>query len=85
MLPYGLMRLELASDPVIDAAYEWLCRQRRHWPAAADIWDLRLHWQREKPWIQAALRRGGYRFSPMDRVSKANGETIHVDGGRHQA
>jgi hypothetical protein len=27
----------LASDAVLDAAYAWLCRRRRDWPASADI------------------------------------------------
>jgi hypothetical protein len=29
------MRTTLASDAVIDQAYQWLCHQRRHWHANA--------------------------------------------------
>lgn len=28
----------------VDAAHIWLCRQRAHYPANADIWHLRFHW-----------------------------------------
>lgn len=72
------MRVELASDNVINAAYAWLCDQRRHWPADCDVWDLRLRWCREKQRIQAAIQKGDYRFSPMSRVTKSDGEAIHV-------
>ncbi len=76
------MLRELASDRVIDAAYTWLCHQRRHWPANADIWDFRFRWETEKNTIQTSLGRGEYRFQPMSRVTKANGETIHVWSSR---
>ena len=32
---------QLVSDTVIDAEYDWLCRQRQHWPANCDVWSLR--------------------------------------------
>jgi hypothetical protein len=76
------MLAQLASDDVIDAAYAWLCRQRRDWPADTDIWDLRFRWCRDKQRIQAALQRGDYRFSPMSRVTKSNGEVVHVWSSR---
>ena len=71
-----------ASDEVISAAFRWLCQQRRHWPADADVWDLRLHWDRERPAIQEALRRGEYLFAPMARVTKAEGDVQHVWSSR---
>lgn len=72
----------LASDAVIDAAYAWLCRQRRDWPADTGIWDLRFRWCRDKQRIQAVLQRGDYPFSPMSRVTKSNGEVVHVWSSR---
>jgi hypothetical protein len=30
------LRAALVSDAVLDAAFAWLCRQRRDWPADAD-------------------------------------------------
>ncbi len=74
--------MQLVSDTVIDAAYAWVCRQRRDWPADTDIWDLRFRWGKNKPQIQSNLTRGVYRFSPMDRVTKANGEVVHVWSSR---
>jgi RNA-directed DNA polymerase len=29
---------QLASDDVLDSAYEWLCRRRRDYSANADVW-----------------------------------------------
>ena len=25
-------------------AYQWLCQQRKHYPANADVWSFRFHW-----------------------------------------
>jgi len=72
----------LASDAVIDRAYQWLCHQRRHWPAITDIWDCRFHWAVVKQDIQRLLRRGNYQFEPMSRVIKKCGEVIHVWSSR---
>jgi hypothetical protein len=72
------MLAELASDAVIDAAYAWLIRQRRDWPADTDIWHLRFGWTERKPRLQAELREGSYRFAPMERVTKSDGEIVHV-------
>ena len=76
------MLTELASDRVIDHAYDWLCRQRRDWPDRADVWDLRFHWDREKPRLKEALRTGRYRFSPLERVTNRNGENVSVWSAR---
>ena len=76
------MRATLASDTIIEQAYQWLRHQRRHWSANADVWDLRSHWHSEKRNIQQSLARGDYRFEPMTRVTKANGEVIHLWSAR---
>lgn len=76
------MLATLASDSVIDAAYKWLCHQRRHWPANSDVWSLRFDWETIKPALQQTLRRGDYRFEPMSRVTKANGEVVHIWSSR---
>ena len=49
------MHSTLASDAVIDTAYAWLCRQRRHWSADTDVWDLLIKWPTTKQNIQQAL------------------------------
>jgi hypothetical protein len=34
----------LVFDAVLDAAFPWLCRQRRDPPANADVWSFRRDW-----------------------------------------
>jgi hypothetical protein len=36
-----IMLTRLASDKVLDAAYDWLCHRRRKYPANNDVWTLR--------------------------------------------
>ena len=67
---------QLASDGVLDSAYEWLCRRRRDYSANADIWQFRRCWLREKEQIRSELRSGNYRFSLLSRVTLKDGEDI---------
>jgi RNA-directed DNA polymerase len=62
----------------IDEAYPWVCRQRRNHPDNADIWHLRLHWQTERRRILQSLEREEYYFSPLQRITKADGTLIHL-------
>ena len=48
----------------------------------ADVWDLSFYWSSVKHDIQQSLLRGQYRFAPMSRVRKANGEVIHIWSSR---
>ena len=36
-----MLMVQLTSDTVLDAAYDWLCRRRQEYPSHADIWDFR--------------------------------------------
>jgi RNA-directed DNA polymerase len=74
--------IRLDSDRVLDQAYEWLCRQRRRWPDAADIWSFRRDWPQEKARLQAELRKGSFRFSPQERVTRADGEVMDLWSAR---
>lgn len=60
------------------AAWEWLCRSRRDFPANADIWHLRFHGQRLLPEIIAAVASGQYRFSAMQGITRADGEALAI-------
>jgi hypothetical protein len=43
MISAGMAIIEqLASDDVLDCAYEWLCRRRRDYSADSDVWALRI-------------------------------------------
>lgn len=36
-----MLLARIASDAVLDDAYEWLCHRRRDYPADADVWSFR--------------------------------------------
>jgi RNA-directed DNA polymerase len=58
--------------------YQWLCRQRAHFPPRADIWHLRFHWPAEQTAITTALQQQTYRLNPLERTTKGNGDVIHL-------
>ncbi|WP_189520387.1 hypothetical protein [Halioglobus japonicus] len=68
----------IACDRTIDQAYTWLCNQRSRYPANADIWHLRFHWQTRRPALIAQLRSRDYQFRPQQRLLSANGKPIHL-------
>jgi hypothetical protein len=41
MQPPPLTIAGVANDAVLDRAFMWLCKQRKEWPAEADVWDFR--------------------------------------------
>jgi len=56
---------QIASDTVLDQAYQWLCKQRERLSHNNDVWELRRRWQNIKPELQQTLIEGEYRFSPL--------------------
>jgi hypothetical protein len=66
----------------LDSAFDWLCRQRRNYPANADVWHLRFHWSRERNHLLELIRNRRYQFSPWQMVQKADGEVIHLWSAR---
>ena len=62
----------------LDAAYQWLCQQRKHYPDNADIWSFRFGWYQHKHQLLKTINQGDYLFSPLKRLCKANGKTIHL-------
>ena len=40
----------------LNPAYSWVCKQRRDYPADADVWDLRRHWHTERLCLENELR-----------------------------
>ena len=62
---------QLASDDVLDRAYEWLCRRRRDYSANSDIWNFRRGWLLEKQ----ARRRQVRPFMSVRACSSGVGET----------
>ncbi len=77
-----MLMAQMISDAVLDAAYDWLCKRRRAYPDHADVWDFRRDWPTEKGRLQAALSAGDFRFSLLDRITKADGEEIDLWSAR---
>ena len=55
----------IASDNVLDAAYEWMCEKRAHHHLNSDVWQVRRWWEEKKPLLQQQLRAGTYRFREL--------------------
>jgi RNA-directed DNA polymerase len=72
----------LATDEVLDAAFAWVCRRRRDWPADADIWSFRRRWPDEKQRVKEALLTGRFRFALLQRVTKADGSEADLWSAR---
>ena len=65
------------SEHQVQLAYRWLCKQRLHFPANADIWSFRFNWHIIKPKLMQQVSSGHYVFSPLACIKKANGSIIH--------
>tara|TARA_R110000868_G_scaffold242490_2_gene498001 strand:- start:58 stop:1116 length:1059 start_codon:yes stop_codon:yes gene_type:complete len=50
---------------MMDAAYNWVCHQRRDSGHNNSIWDLRYNWASLKPQLQHQLRTGTYTLSAL--------------------
>ena len=72
------LRAQLTSNHVLEQAFCWLCRQRKHWPDDADVWHVRAQSCSVKQTLILELGNRTYRFDPMARITKANGQTLHV-------
>ncbi len=53
----------IASDSVIDTAYDWLCKRRHDYSHNDDVWDIRFRWSEFKAHLQETLLSGEYTFS----------------------
>ena len=73
---------QLASDDVLDMAYEWLCRRRRDYSANSDVWALRRDWARKKEQIKDELLSGNYRFSLLTRITLKDGDDADLWSAR---
>ncbi len=56
---------QIASDDVLDAAYQWMCEKRAHHHFNSDVWHLRRWWDEKKPLLQQQLRSGRYHFREL--------------------
>ena len=59
---------EITTDEVLEQAFQWLCQRRKKYSHNDDVWLVRYRWNDLKPWLQAELVAGRYRFSPLKRI-----------------
>lgn len=74
----SLSKSSVLSEHNVEQAYKGLCQQRKHFPPNSDVWHLRFHWEQEKHAIVKAIQNDDFYFKPLQRVTKANGEVIHL-------
>ncbi len=55
----------IATDEILDAAYQWLCAKRAHHHFNSDVWQVRQWWDEKKLLLQQQLRSGSYRFREL--------------------
>ena len=72
----------IKADPftpeAIDVAYVWRCKQRKNFTPDADIWHVRFHWNTIRCDLIKELRKQTYQLSPLSRVTKSDGRSIHL-------
>lgn len=61
---------QIASNEILEQAFEWLCCRRKEYSHNNDIWDLRRRWKEVKPELQADLTAGRYRLSAQQQIRK---------------
>ncbi len=54
-MPSELIK-KVASDAVIDSAYEWLCKRRSDYSHNDEVWDIRFRWSEFKPYLLCWFR-----------------------------
>lgn len=60
---------EIATDAVLDQAYQWICKSRKDAGHNNSVWDLRFNWDKIKITLIKELRDNSYHLSPLCRYS----------------
>ena len=63
--PFKKLIDRIASDEVLEAAYQWLCEKRTHYHFNGDVWQIRRWWTEKKADVQKLLLAGQYRFREL--------------------
>ena len=72
------MITELVSIKLIDEAFRWLCKQRKHFSDNSDVWGVRFHWNKIKPQLIDELVSNTFNFQPLQKIIKSSGEVIQL-------
>ena len=65
----------LATNEIINTAYDWVYAQRKNHSHNNSIWSLRANWAQLKPQLISQLLSGSYRLSPL-KSHTINGERV---------
>ncbi len=68
---------KIASNRVLDEAYEWLFKRRKDYSADNDVWFLRRDWDMVKSEIRDQLLTGSYCFSPVECI-RGHENTVYL-------
>ena len=55
----------IASDDVLETAFQWMCEKRAHHHFNSDVWQVRRWWDEKKLHLQQQLRSGSYQFREL--------------------
>lgn len=66
--------VRLGADSTLDAAFVWLCRQRRDHGPNSGVRDMRRNWATIKPRLQQQLAEGDYIIGPTITFLDKTGE-----------
>ena len=64
---------KIASDNILNTAFEWVNERRQDYSANRDIWDLRIRWPEIRPHLQAQMLAGEYVFTPLIEIRLPDG------------
>ena len=82
-MPKEALKPLTVTKQQLDIAYQWLWQQRKHYPANADIWSFRFHWENNKSKLLKEINSGNYEFSPLKRIYKkkwTNHQSLFIAG-----
>ena len=64
---------KVASEQILDQAFQWLCKRREKLSHNNDVWELRRNWQESKSKLQQTLLQGEYTFNPQSELRLPDG------------
>ena len=62
---------EIATDGILEQAYQWICKSSNNVGHNNSVWDLRFNWEKIKEQLKNALLNNTYQLSPLRRYSIA--------------
>lgn len=65
---------QIVTDENLEAAFVWLCQQRKDYSHNDDVWRVRQDWPNIKDRLRRELLAGCYRFSALRRVHGDEGD-----------